>query len=230
MDLISFRKQWNADHKRLRMLFVEGTDLQAAQELFVNQHQLLHSATISGSNAWTFADEIFLNLPKESFRVIPIGEEHSLIWILWHISRIEDMTMQVLIAGSDQEYLRGGWVEKLASPIHHTGNSGPPQDVVALTQKVNPKMLLQYRDKVGQNTRTLVKNLQVDQLKKNVLPERLDRLVKEGGVLPEAEGLLAYWGKRVVFELLLMPPTRHLMVHLNEAWTIKNKLHKDRSN
>jgi hypothetical protein len=227
MDLKSFRKQWSTDQKRLRTLFKEGADLQAAQELFKNQHQPLHSAAVSGSGAWSYADEIFLNLPDNSYRVIPPGEEHSLIWILWHISRIEDMTMQVLVAGSDQEYLKGGWADKLGSPYHHTGNNSPPQDMVDLTQVVNLKTLLEYRNKVGQNTRALVNTLKADQLRTKVLPERLDRLVKEGGVHAEAEGLLAYWGKRLIYELLLMPPTRHLIVHLNEAWEIKEKLRKD---
>jgi len=49
-------------------------------------------------------------------------------------------------------------------------------------------------------------------------------LVDEGAVLPGAEGLLDYWGKRKIFEMLLMPPTRHLMTHLNEARSIKKKL------
>jgi hypothetical protein len=207
-------------------MFKEGSDPKAAINLFLKQHQGLHSQAVSGAEDWSYADEIFLNLPQNSLRVIPAGEEHSLLWIIWHISRIEDMTMQVLIAGADQEYLRGGWGKKLASPIHHTGNNASPHDVVALTEQVNPKLLLQYRDTVGRNTRILVNSLEAEQLKKKVLPERLERLVEEGGVLPEAEGLLAYWGKRVVYELLLMPPTRHLMVHLNQAWEIKHKLNK----
>jgi hypothetical protein len=39
-----------------------------------------------------------------------------------------------------------------------------------------------------------------------------------------AEGagyLLDYWGKQKVAGLLLMPATRHLMVHLNEAVRLK---------
>jgi hypothetical protein len=40
-------------------------------------------------------------------------------------------------------------------------------------------------------------------------------------VLPEDRELLAYWGKRKLDDLSLIPPTRHLIVHLNEAWSIK---------
>ena len=101
MDLRIFRKEWNADQKRLRVLFKEGSDLQAAKELFSKQHQVLHSAVVYGQEAWSYADEIFSDVTIEGFRQVPGDEGHSLLWILWHISRIEDITMRVLVEGVD---------------------------------------------------------------------------------------------------------------------------------
>jgi hypothetical protein len=227
MDLGSFRKEWNKDQKRLRNLLQEGSDLEAAKKQFLYQHQILHCADITGSAAWSYADEIFSDLSEEGFREIPRGEEHSLIWILWHISRIEDITMKILVQGAVQEYLSGEWEQRISSPIHHTGNSAPQEDLALVTDQANLVHLLAYRNSVGANTRKLIEDLSWESLRAKVLPERLDRLVDEGAVLKEAEGLLAYWGKRKIHELLLMPPTRHLMVHLNEAWSIKKKLGKD---
>jgi len=224
MDLRNFRKEWNADQKRLRGLFKEGSDLQAAKELFFKQHQVLHSAIVYGQDVWSYAEEIFSDVPMEGFRQVPGGEEHSLLWILWHISRIEDITMRVLVEGVDQEYLSGGWVVKLASKIHHTGNVAPPGDMLYLTQTLNHGLLLGYRNAVGKNTRKMVNTLEWDKLNEKVQPDRLKRLIMENAVLPEAEGLIKYWGRRVNYELLLMPPTRHLLVHLNEARSIKEKL------
>ena len=224
MDIKTFRKEWNADQKRLRGLFSEESNLLAAKELFFKQHQMLHSSVVSGAGTWSYADEIFAGVAEEGFREIPKGEEHSLLWILWHISRIEDVTMHVLVGGRDQEYISGGWADKLASPLHHTGNDAPPEDILALTRTINPQQLLDYRNAVGRNTRALVMALEWDQLNRRVLPERLERLREEEAVLPQSEGLLSYWGKRVIYELLLMPPTRHLMVHLNEARSVKHKL------
>ena len=220
----SFRKEWNVNQKRLRGLLSEGSDLQDSKFLFFKQHQPLHRSAATGSDTWSYAEEIFSDLSEEEFRELPQGEDHTLVWILWHISRIEDITMRVLIADTEQEYLHGGWVDELASPIHHTGNNAPSADMHSLTKEIAPALLLSYRDAVGRNTRELVKTLEWDHLRMKVEPNRLERLVKESAVLPEAEDLLAYWGKRKIYELLLMPPTRHLMVHLNEAWTIKKKL------
>ena len=226
MEIKAFRKQWNQNQKELRQMLAAGVDLPAAKELFYKQHQPLHSTTGSGTGAWSYADEVFSDLEEKEFREILPGEEHSLLWILWHITRIEDITMRILVEDGEQEYLSGGWFEKLASPVHHTGNDAPQADILSISRGVDPQALLDYRNAVGKNTRKLVKVLGWEDLRDKVAPERLDRLVAEGAVLPEAEGVLAYWGKRIIYELLLMPPTRHLLVHLNQAWEIKSKLRK----
>lgn len=228
MDLKAFRKEWNKAQKELKGVFAAGADLPAARDLFLRQHQILHSAVVSGTELWSYADEIFSGVAEVDYRQIPSGEEHSLLWVLWHITRIEDITMRVLIEDADQEYFSGGWKEKLASPVHHTGNDAPPADILSLSQEVDPLQVHDYRVAVGRNTRFLVKSLDWDDLRLKVPPERLDRLVQEGAVLPQARGVLAYWGKRTVLELLLMPSTRHLMVHLNQAWSIKSKLRTKR--
>ena len=230
MELKAFRRQWSQDQKELRQLLAAEVDLPAAKDLFLKQHQALHNAAVSGTGAWSYADVVFSDLEEKDFREILPGEEHSLLWILWHITRIEDITMRILVEDVEQEYLSGGWIEQLASPVHHTGNDTPLADILSISQGIDPQALTDYRNAVGRNTRILVKALDWDDLREKVAPERLDRLVAEEAVLPEAKGVLAYWGKRVIYELLLMPPTRHLMVHLNEAWDIKSKLHKRKAN
>jgi hypothetical protein len=45
--------------------------------------------------------------------------------------------------------------------------------------------------------------------------------MNEGALLPEADVLVEYWSRKKAYQLLLMPPTRHLMVHLNEAQKLK---------
>ena len=226
VDIKSFRREWSTNHKILREMLKSGTDLERAIDLFYKQHAALHSQIMSGMNGWSYADEIFSGLEEGQFRIIPEKEDHSLIWILWHISRIEDVTMSVLVAGGSQLYIRDKWKDKLRSPVHHVGNLINARDIQSLTGSVALEGLFDYRDAVGRQTRSIVSNLKVAELAQKVLPERLTQLVDEGAVLPEAESLLSYWGKRMIFELLLMPPTRHVLVHLNEARVLKERLLK----
>ena len=47
--------------------------------------------------------------------------------------------------------------------------------------------------------------------------------IKQASVAREAMGLIEYWGNLTIAGLLLMPPTRHNFVHLNEALKVKKK-------
>ncbi|MCK4800662.1 MAG: DinB family protein [Anaerolineales bacterium] len=222
-DLKTFRKDWNAEQKRLRQLLFEE-DLKEAKHLFYVQHKVLHAGEMSGEDAWSYADEVFKGLTESQLRTFPEKEEHSLIWILWHISRIEDVTMNILVADGIQVYHRDNWESKLNSPIQHTGNNIQDDDLYALTRQVNPDQLFSYRIAVGRQTRRVIENLPGEDLAKKPTPTRLERLLTEGAVIPEAEILIRYWSRRKIFQLLLMPPTRHLMVHLNEANSLRKTL------
>jgi len=220
-DLRTFRLNWSSDQKRLRSLLRSGDSLEESRNLFYVQHAVLHSQSMLETGEWSYADEIFSGLKEEQFREIPPGAEHSLIWILWHISRIEDITINILIADKEQVYIQDNWIEKLASPIHYTGNQIKQDDLLALSQSINPSDLQKYRDAVGKQTRSIVANLTIMRLSEQVSPSSLERIVKEGAVLAESEDLLVYWGNKKIYQLLLMPLTRHLLVHLNEALALR---------
>ena len=223
-DLKDFRRSWSNDHKLLRNFLRKNTSLPEARQLFIGLHDVLHRKSMSGTSDWTYADEIFADLEMDEFRVIPEKGEHSLIWIVWHIARIEDITMNILVEDKNQVYIEGGWRDSLDPPIHYTGNQISHEDLISLTNTVDPKVLLDYRDAVGRRTQDIVKGLSKDRLGENVTQQGLDRIVKEGAVLPESVELLAYWGKKRIYQLLLMPPTRHLMVHLNEAYQLRKMI------
>ena len=54
-------------------------------------------------------------------------------------------------------------------------------------------------------------------------PDRLERVLAEGAVTEAGRGVADYWAGLTGAGLLLMPPTRHALVHLNEAARIKQK-------
>ena len=68
-----------------------------------------------------------------------------------------------------------------------------------------------------------------DEFKQKVDPARLQELLDNGSVIEEASDLLAYWGNLTKAGLLLMPPTRHNFIHLNEAIKVKKECYRLRS-
>ena len=105
------RKLWNNGHQKLTRLLVKG-DRDQAIELFLNQHAMVHSAKASERKLWSFEDELLSDMTDEEVRQIPEGGEHSIAWILFHLARIEDITMNMLVAGTSQLFTRDDWAKK----------------------------------------------------------------------------------------------------------------------
>jgi len=219
------RKLWNSGQQKLRVALTTN-DHPKAIELFLTQHAMVHSQKISSMDVWSFEDEVWEDLTEQAFRAIPPKGEHSIAWILLHIARIEDITMNLLIAGTPQLYLKDGWAKKLNSTIPHSANKMDADSVVRLSAALNMKALRDYRFAVGRRTREIVKKIRVDEFNQKVDPIRLQKVLAEGAVISEAMEVVNYWGSRTIAGLLLMPATRHNLLHLNEALRVKLKLSK----
>lgn len=168
-----------------------------------------------------------MGLTEEDVRKTPINGEHSIAWIFWHITRIEDVTMNMLLLGCPQLMDRGGWLDRLETPFRDTGNAMNGSKVSALSRGINIDALQAYRIDVGRQTRENVQNIKTLELLDKVDPSRLRRVLDEGAVVEDARDLLDYWGSLTYAGLLLMPPTRHNFIHLNEAWRVKHKIVKE---
>lgn len=211
------RKELNQRQKELRQALTQGTDIQASIQCFLTLHGMLHSADVAPEAPWSYEDLLLDDLDEAAFRKIPEGQEHSVVWIVWHLSRVEDVTMNLLVAGRDQVFTRGGWLEKIHAPFKHTGNGTGIDAASALSKQVDISALRAYRFAVGQTTRQIISGLTPQDLKRKMDPLRLQRIIDEGAVIEAGSGVVEYWSRRDVTGLLLMPPTRHTIVHWNEA-------------
>ena len=92
-----------------------------------------------------------------------------------------------------------------------------------LSATIDIEALRAYRMAVGRRTREMVQQLEAEALKQKVDPMRLQQETDEGAVVKAARGIVDYWGRRNIAGLLLMPATRHNLVHLNEALRLKGR-------
>jgi len=224
MDL--HHKVWNQEQQTLRKLLTHPEDHNQAIGLFLRQHAMVHSGVMSNLKLWSFEDEIWRGLTEENIRRIPDGCEHSIAWIFWHLTRIEDVTMNLLLAGRQQIFQQEGWHEKMGIPFYDTGNAMLQTDVDILSAQIKIRILKEYRIAIGRRTREIVLRLKATELTQKVTPSRLQMVYDQGAVADGARGVLDYWGGLTYAGLLLMPPTRHNFIHQNEALRIKTKLLK----
>lgn len=156
-------------------------------------------------------------------RRIPHGDCHSIAWLIWHIARCEDITMNLLVAGAPQILYQEGWLSLTKSPVCDTGNAMDDAAVANFNNTIDIEALRAYRLAVGRRTREIVKQLQPADLKRKVEPSRIQRVMDEGAVVEAARGIVDYWSRRNVAGLLLMPATRHNLIHLGEALQLKRR-------
>lgn len=228
MDL-NQRKQWNENHKKLTSLILIPSEHKNTIDLFLHQHSLLHSSQISNLPFVTLEDELIKDLKEETLRKYPVavpGTINSIAWHIWHITRIEDMTMNVLVNQDEQVLFSGDWHKRLKVDYMNTGNGMTENEVADLTSNIDISSLLAYRMEVGRKTREIVTGLQLGQFKQKVEARRIKILEDQGAVKKEALWLLEYWGKKSIAGLILMPATRHNYLHLNKSMRIKQKIQK----
>jgi hypothetical protein len=85
-----------------------------------------------------------------------------------------------------------------------------------------------YRIAVGRRTREIIKTLKPSDMKRKFEKDSLERILDEGAVakVDGAKWLVDFWGRKNVAGILLMPVTRHQVVHINEALRAKVRANK----
>jgi len=217
------RKICQKQQTELRHKLLSKDQRQDAFPLFFKQHAMLHSASMAQTELFSLEDEVFENLSDDKARQIPRSSQNSIIWNIWHMARIEDVAMNMLVAGREQVFTVGDWQTELGIAACDTGNAMRAELILQLSQNLQIPALRAYRVTVGRRTREIVKQLPPANLKDKVDPDRLAKVQNSGAVIRAASGLIEYWRKRTIAGLLLMPATHHNLIHLNECLRLKEK-------
>lgn len=223
------KKEWNQNQKALREALKKPTDIDQILELFLNQHAAVHSAKMSNANIYSFEDEITSGLTEAQLRKIPQRFNHSIAWNLWHLARVEDVTMNLLVAGKKQVVLKNNWLDKLNYRECHTGNGMSDKSIMDFSEAVNIKALLKYRIEVGRNTGKNAAKLTLDCLTAKVEQSRIQKIWDDKSMLRNAKEIIDYWSRQTIAGLMLMPFTRHCFLHLNESRRIRDRVIKETS-
>jgi hypothetical protein len=186
-------------------------------------HNLLHEKRVYKTNIETFYDNLWENLNEETCKIIS-SKETSILWNIWHITRIEDIVSNILV-GNRETIFNKEIQSKLNIKITDTGNAMTYSEMELFNKDINIKLLKEYRATVGKSTRKIIESLEFEGMKIKVKQEQLEKIKQNGGIVndPKSIGLLDFWGRKNIFGLIMMPITRHQIVHLNDCFNIKEK-------
>ncbi len=221
------KKTWNLNLQKLRLIIKQDNELDEAKSLILKLHAMVYLSEMSGINQKTFEDEIWEYLDENTVRKLVNKKGRTVLYGVWHSTRIEDITMNLLVAGKDQLYEKDDWFSRICSPIRHTGNSLTGEMILEQSSVINIDELKAYRIAVGRNSEEIIQSLKAGEMKRKVYTGNLQRILSEGAVdnVDSAKWLIDFWGKKDVAGIILMPCLRHQLVHINEslAAVTKNK-------
>jgi hypothetical protein len=216
-------REWNERQKSLSLLLDQKTFNQG-RDILLEMHCFLHGKKVYNAAAETFYDNLWEKLKEETCKIIS-GKGMSILWCIWHITRIEDLIANIVIAGKG-EIFNKDIQKELNIKIKDTGNAITHEEMENFNKNINIKALKEYRNKVGKSTKKIINGLEYSGMKIKAEKGRLEKIYKCGGVIDATTGLLDFWGKKNIFGLIMMPITRHQRIHLNDCVKIKSTYNK----
>lgn len=221
--MYTMKEHWNPKQAALRDMICKPERFAEAMALCRELHGMVHQS----GGGQTLADEVAKNLPDKDCAVMPTGKDVTIAWNLWHITRIEDITMNILVAGGPQ-VLNGRWLGKLGTTVTDTGNAMSDEEILALSGQVSMGQLWQYRAAVAQKSRAILDSLTPEDMRRKFSLGQAQRILDEGCVTthPDSIWLQDFWARKDVVGILLLPLMRHQAGHLNDCLRLKKRIAK----
>ena len=138
-----------------------------------------------------------------------------LCWYFWHTYRIEDLVSNLLMCNQNQIF-DSTWQKAMNAPITDTGNALNEEEAIALGKALDLNALYEYMIAVGKNSRRVIEDLALEEIRSMVPEEWVMRILEEGGVTTDFRSvwLLVFWGRLTRGGMILTPLTSHHMMHL----------------
>jgi hypothetical protein len=193
------------------------------RELFLAQHARSHAAGV-GHPDFSNQDLILRDLTDKHLRVRPHPGLNSLAWLLWHMTRAEDVGVNLVIAQPPQVLDEDNWATRLNVSLRDVATGMTDQEVEEFSRRVEVVSLLAYRAAVGQQTQAVVRGLRSEVLDERIESDLIQRLRDSGAFGPNAEWVPQRWlGKPKAFTLM-HSVLAHTYFHIGQCEDIRGLL------
>jgi hypothetical protein len=125
-------------------------------DFFLGLHAATHAPEVSGAAP---GPERWLGeRSDEEMRRRPAKGLNSLVWLLWHMARTEDVAVNLIVAGRDQVF-DDGWARRMRVTRPDMGTGMTADEVAELSERADVAAVRAYRSAVGRRTREVVQAL-----------------------------------------------------------------------
>jgi hypothetical protein len=163
-------------------------------------------------------DPALEQLGEAQLRGRPHPGVNTVVWLLWHAARVEDVGVNRFVADRPQ-VLDDGWLGKLGVARRDVGTGMSDAEVDDLSARIDLDGLRGYWDAVTRRTPDVVAGVRGSDLEALVPEDRVERVARdEGAVAPGAEWLTEFWAAgRTRAWVLAQTPLLHVYGHYFEA-------------
>jgi hypothetical protein len=196
--------------------------MQAAVNLFLFEHAHVHSRSVAPSVILNLEDLLCDGLTEDAMRRQPDEHTNSIVWLLWHMARSEDVGINRMLAGEREVFEEHDWAEEMNVRDRDVGTGMMMEDVTRISEQADLSAVRRYRRAVGDRTRGVVAELDWESLDDLVPDQRVDSAVRSEVFLPSASWVEGFWrGQPMMFFLWLA--TGHNYMHLQEAFIARDR-------
>jgi hypothetical protein len=118
---------------------------------FLGVHAATHAAD-RGVGRW------LAGLSDAQLRARPARSVNSILWLLWHMARTEDVAVNLVVAAQPQVF-DDAWAERMRVPHRHMGSGMTDAEVGEVSGRADVAAVRAYRAAVGLRTREVVESL-----------------------------------------------------------------------
>jgi DinB superfamily len=190
---------------------------------FLVQHGHLHSLDVATGES--YADRVFAGLTDDQMRARPGNRLNSLIWLLWHMARTEDVAVNIVVSDGRQ-ILDDDWTRRMNVPWRTIGTGMTDADVGDLTARADVDAVRAYRAAVGRRTQDVVRALRPEEWNEIVGFTDTARAASAGAFAPNTAWVdgVGYkpWQGHSRAAQLAGSAIRHNAMHLGEAVTVRS--------
>ena len=193
-----------------------------AVRFFLVQHESVHTSDVV--DAPSYFDRALGGLSDAQLRALPGPGLNSIVWLLWHMARTEDASVNLVVANRPQ-VLDDHWGRRLGVPWRHIGTGMTEDEVSDFTRRADVGAVRAYRDAVGRRTREVVRDLVPSAWEESITIADTSRAAAAGALGPRAGWVdgagFPPWQDQSRAARLSGAALRHNAMHMGEAVTVR---------
>jgi DinB superfamily len=185
-------------------------------------HAATHAPDVSGREG---VERWLAGLSEAQMRIRPLEGLNSIVWLLWHMARTEDVAVNLVVTARPQVFDEA-WARRMHIPRPDMGTGMTADEVATLSEQADVGAVQRYRSAVGVRTREVIQALPARAWDEILSLADTSRAAAAGAFGPNddwVEGLgHRPWQGHTRGHQLGQTAIRHNTAHIGEAVTIRS--------